>query len=131
MGFGKSRCRGEEEVGRFFGLPLVKRTRFPTSISSIPPPLLFPGFRLVRPRIKDALTPWNERKFRGKRSSSNRPSLPLSLLPLLYRWINGELIIDANLIFDPDNWERNERILGWKISFRNSTGVSMGDYWGF
>lgn len=25
------------EVGRFFGLPLVKRTCFPTSISSIPP----------------------------------------------------------------------------------------------
>lgn len=39
---------------------------------------------------------------------------------LLYRWINGELIIDANLIFDPDNWERNERILGWKISSGNS-----------
>lgn len=43
------------EVGRFFGLPLVKRACFPTSISSIPP--LFLGFRLVRPRIKDALTP--------------------------------------------------------------------------
>lgn len=131
MGFGKSRCRGEEEVGRFFGLPLVKRTRFPTSISSIPPPLLCspasasfdPALRMLWPR-----------EMKENSEGNGLPRIDLRRYrcsPLLYRWINGELIIDANLIFDPDNWERNERILGWKISFRNSTGVSMGDYWGF
>lgn len=55
--------RGEAErvePGRFFGLPLVKRTCFPTSISSILS--LFLGFRLLRLAITDALTSRNERK---------------------------------------------------------------------
>lgn len=116
MGFRKSRCSEQGRSWSFLRSSACKEDLL-SHLDIVDTPLCSPASASFDPALR-MLWP---REMKENSEGNRLPRIDLLYrCSLLYRWINGELIIDANLIFDPDNWERNERILGWKISSGNS-----------